>query len=64
MTACNHCQEIIPFDSADIVIAGIRFGSCPEREFVVHQTCIMAMLEGICRENLRFLARMPADAQP
>lgn len=62
-TACDSCDEIIPFESPDIAIAEFRIGSLDRHCFIVHQTCMMKMLEWICRDELRFLSRISADEQ-
>lgn len=52
VTACDYCDNVIPFDSRDIMVAEFRIGSFDKHDFLVHQTCIMDMLAGICNREL------------
>src|SRR6266568_54039 len=63
-TVCDSCNSPIPDDSGDIAVAKFRIGSHGKHDFIVHQTCMMSILEDICREELRFLSRTPAGEQP
>lgn len=55
--ACDHCGNMIPFTSGDVMTGKFRIGSKGKHEFTVHQTCAAGMLENICREELHFLSR-------
>ena len=54
--ACDHCGNMIPFTSGDVMTGKFRIGSKGKHEFTVHRACAAGMLENICREELHFLS--------
>jgi len=56
LTVCDSCNTVIPDDSRDVAVAEFRIGSNDKHDFIVHQTCMTGMLEGICRRELFFPA--------
>lgn len=63
LTCCDYCNQVIPDESRDIAVAKFRIGACGKHDFIVHQTCMMGMLEQICRSELRFLSRTSPGEQ-